>query len=393
MNPSNDELKETKELWNILLNLALELKRICDKYRLKYFLHDGSLLGAIRHGGFIPWDDDMDFIMPRSDFEKFIKLATYEIKPPFYLQTVYNEKDIFNNGQIVLRVDDTTYVRTGNDLYSKDHQGIGIDILALDNCPDDIKLRDKQWKKIDKYFDMLYMKKNVKSLKIFSLFSFEKLKTMWMYCISKVLPYSFLKRQLNKYFVLYNDVRTNLCTVNNEAFKYSHKIFNKKFFSEAIMKKFENYSFPVPVQYNKILEIIYGKNYMELPPEAERIAPHRVLLNTHEAYNEVLKHFQNIFKNTSNKQIVVFGAGQMFKHYLGNTKKKYRPEFVVDNDSKKWNTTVNGYKVCNPNEILNIPKEKQYVIICSIYYKEIIEQLKNMGIENYYIYVQNIKWL
>ena len=393
MNPSNDESKETKELCSILLKLALELKRICDKYKLRYFLYDGSLLGAIRHSGFIPWDDDMDFILPRKDFKKFLEVAAKELKKPFYLQTLDNTKEIFNNGRIVLRMDNTTYVRNKVDLYVKDHQGIGIDILALDNCPEDIKLRDKQWKKIDKYSGMLYMNKYGKNIKRFNVFSWGKLKTRFMYYLSKIIPDKVLVKQLNKYFTLYENISSNKCTANNEAFKYRHIVFDKSLFASSTMMQFENFSFPVPIGYDEILKTIYGEDYMKLPPQEERKSNHRIVLNTHESYKKVLSHFQDIFINTDNKQIVVFGAGQMLQHYLSNTKKCYRPVFVVDNDAKKWNTEINGFKVCNPKEILNIPKDKQHIIICSIYYKDIIEQLKNMGIENYYIYVQNINWL
>ena len=105
------------ENWNILLELALELQRICEKYHLKYFLHAGSLLGAVRHSGFIPWDDDMDFILPRADYDQFLLIAEKEIKPPFYLQTMQNSQGIFNNGRTLLRRDNTTGVQFIRDLY------------------------------------------------------------------------------------------------------------------------------------------------------------------------------------------------------------------------------------------------------------------------------------
>jgi len=385
--------KEMKELWSILLKLSLELKRVCDKYKLKYFLHDGSLLGAIRHNGFIPWDDDMDFILPRKDFDKFLEVASKEIKSPYYLQTLDNASDIFNNGRLVLRIDDTTYIRNHMELYAKDHQGIGIDILALDTCPEDIKLRNKQWNKTEKYSGMLYMKKYGKNIKRFSLLDWGRLKTRCIYYLSKLISDKFLIKQLNKYFTLHENSSSSKCVANNEAFKYRRIVFDKAFFKESIMVQFENLLLPVPNGYNEILKKIYGENYMELPPLEEQKANHSIIVNTKESYEKVLAHFQNIFDNTDNKEIVVFGAGQMFQHYLLNTKKWYRPVFVVDNNSKKWNTEINGFKICNPEEILKIPKEKHHVIICSIYYKEIIEQLKNMGVENYFVYIQNINWL
>ncbi|MBR1621497.1 MAG: LicD family protein, partial [Prevotella sp.] len=76
--------REMKELWAIELDLYMELKRVCNKFNLKFAADSGTLLGAIRHNGFIPWDDDMDFSMPREDYEKLCEIAPKEFAPPYY---------------------------------------------------------------------------------------------------------------------------------------------------------------------------------------------------------------------------------------------------------------------------------------------------------------------
>ena len=90
---------------------------------------------------------------------------------------------------------------------------------------------------------------------------------------------------------------------------------------------------------------------------------------------------------------MVFGAGKMLEYYLDHEGKKYPPEFAVDNDEKKWGANVKGIPVKQPQSILAIPKDNLRLLICSIYYREIAKQLREMGIDNYYIYVQNKDWL
>lgn len=81
-----------KKLWNVQIGLIKELARICKKHNLKWFACGGTLLGAARHKGFIPWDDDIDFGMMRPDYNKFVKIATEEIKYPYFLDNYYNHR-------------------------------------------------------------------------------------------------------------------------------------------------------------------------------------------------------------------------------------------------------------------------------------------------------------
>ena len=83
----------------------------------------------------------------------------------------------------------------------------------------------------------------------------------------------------------------------------------------------------------------------------------------------------------------------MLEYYLSHEGKTYRPAFAVDNNLLKWGTEIDGIPVNCPDTVLDVPKDKLILIICSIYYREIAKQLREMGIDNYYIYVQNKDWL
>lgn len=80
-----------KKLWAIEADLLREFVRVCDKYRLRWYAYAGTLLGAIRHSGFIPWDDDIDVCMPREDYDILTKELAGEFKTPYFMQTPYTE--------------------------------------------------------------------------------------------------------------------------------------------------------------------------------------------------------------------------------------------------------------------------------------------------------------
>lgn len=88
----------TKKLWAVQLNLLKKFKEVCEKNNLKFYLTYGSLLGAIRHNGYIPWDDDIDIAMPREDYDKLKEIAAKEFEDPYFYQTQENELDFFGGG-------------------------------------------------------------------------------------------------------------------------------------------------------------------------------------------------------------------------------------------------------------------------------------------------------
>lgn len=84
-------MEDLKNVWNVELDILKKFDSFCKKHGLSYFADSGTLLGAVRHKGFIPWDDDLDFVMFRKDYDKFIKLSKKEFKYPYFIQTGYND--------------------------------------------------------------------------------------------------------------------------------------------------------------------------------------------------------------------------------------------------------------------------------------------------------------
>lgn len=120
-----------KRIWEIELNMLAELERICDKYGLRCFAAWGTLLGAVRHGGFVPWDDDIDLTMMRPDYERLKEVAPQEFPEPYFFQTAYTDDALFGVARI--RNSETMAMLSEIDYFD---QGIFIDIHPLDAVPD-----------------------------------------------------------------------------------------------------------------------------------------------------------------------------------------------------------------------------------------------------------------
>lgn len=133
---------EMKKVWAVQLNLLAELQRVCGKYGLHFWLDSGSLLGAVRHKGYIPWDDDIDVIMFREEYDRLVEVAQKEFLAPFIFQTAYTEQN-FVRGHAQMRNMETTAI-IPIEINKKFNQGIFIDIFVLDGVCDNQETIDRQ---------------------------------------------------------------------------------------------------------------------------------------------------------------------------------------------------------------------------------------------------------
>ncbi|WP_052212265.1 LicD family protein [Anaerovibrio lipolyticus] len=123
---------DRKKIWNKEIELLMEIDRICRKYNIKYVVLYGTMIGTVRHKGFIPWDDDIDVGMTRPDYVRFLNVAKQEIKRPYFLKNIYTDNRNFNFSKLM---DDTTSAIEFIDVHNI-HQGIFVDIFPLDVLPD-----------------------------------------------------------------------------------------------------------------------------------------------------------------------------------------------------------------------------------------------------------------
>ena len=253
-----------EEIQQNSFQVLLKFKEICDENNLQYFLAYGTLLGAIRHKGFIPWDDDIDVWMPRPDYERFIKLCIENDLTPFCLKHYKTCKEYIYP---IARLVDTRFKVDYND--TKEYGlGLFIDIYPLDGMVATDKKHRKKSNRLMRKIGMMGMKNYIPSP--------NKLKNIVKY------PYFIFKKIFNR------NSNKLIAKADKLAQKYDYsqsetvgcavwdiewKIVPKNDFADAVDVEFNGCTFKAPIGYDNLLRKSY-RDYMQLPPENERIAHH-----------------------------------------------------------------------------------------------------------------------
>ncbi len=264
MNTTNLRMLQLAEL-----DLLIELDRICKKYSIKYFLSGGTLLGAVRHKGFIPWDDDIDVIMMREDYELFLKVCNAEINKEYKLYNWDNDNSPLPFSK--LKINGTELLEESS-LNSNVSKGVYIDIFPFDKVSNNKVKRWFQKIKILSMKKILLVRCNCKVL--IHKNKFEKLIGKILYFILKIiyLPFSTnkIKRMFSKEMIKYNHLTNcKYCIEWGGAYSYKKELKKISYFKEIIYTEFEGVKFPISKQYDLILNEMYG-DYMKLPPISER---------------------------------------------------------------------------------------------------------------------------
>lgn len=377
-----------KQIWQTELSILDSIDAICRKNNIKYFAMNGTLLGAVRHNGFIPWDDDLDIGMLRDDYNHFIEAASRELPDYMFLQTLFSDPCIFNNGITRVRDSRTTGIEEHN-LNHPSNQGIWVDIIPIDYSSADDKLFRKKSQRVG-HFNLLMQAKVYGNR--FGVKAFNKSMIVWMgyRVVAKFLTYNWIAKKLDQAMQQKekDDEKLSIFT-GYTKFRQLHKAD----FVNTVELDFCGRKITAPVGYKNYLFMIMGSDYMKYPPENERKPKHRGIFDANRPYGDYIKLFCGMFDNVVGKQIIVFGAGMMFDDFMLKFGNQYRPYFIVDNDRNKWGRIRQGVEIKSPEEILKIPASKRKIIICSAYYPEIEKQLQQMNIVDYSIYIQHIEWI
>ena len=276
---------EKKELFGALLDTLYEIDRVCKKNDIVYYAFAGTLLGAVRHGGFIPWDDDIDLLMLRKDYDKFVEVCNRDIDSKYFLQTTLNENGYYRYPARV-RKNDTTYltaqeikkIKAGKTISY--NCGIFISIFPLDTKPKSDSACKRQ-KKMARFRNQILVSNAYTVDKRFLPLLIKG------YC--SIVGYKNIYKRLVRSYSKFSDKRGEL--VHFPAI-YNHAprtYYYTEDFDKVVTIPFEGFDLPCPVGYKRCLSIPFGDDYMTPPPFAERGKHHHgEYMNLHTGFKEIL---------------------------------------------------------------------------------------------------------
>jgi len=262
----------TKKLHSCQLLLAAELKRICEKHNIKYFMIAGTLLGAVRHKGFIPWDDDMDFAIMREDFAKFLTVCKAELGDKFILQDMFSDKYYaLPVAKLILK--GTKFIER-NASKNKSQKGIFIDIFPYDSIPDDENSRKKHNK------NTYFLKRQFLAKQGYTIAKKGEVLKNIVYFMLKILslfvPKNYIRNRLDKELRRFEKENTKKVAALGGAYGYTKESVERKWFEQTVELPFEGITLAAPKEYIEYLTYFYG-DYMTPPPEDKRYNRHSAL--------------------------------------------------------------------------------------------------------------------
>lgn len=265
----------TRSIQQVELNILNEFVKLCEKHTLKYFLYGGTLIGAVRHKGFIPWDDDIDIAMPREDYEKFLEIGKKELPSHLFLQHHTTDKGYYLLFAKV-RDNNSTFIEDGT-RHINMHKGIYIDIFPLDTMPENKLLRIIE----------------ISVLRVLCrIFAVKKL--YYSSCLSiykKIKLFIFKYMPVNSDFIIYicdrickSDMNKNSRYIGDLTHSPSEKrVYKKAWFDETMKFEFESVQFDGPAGYHEYLKYYYG-DYMQ----EKRKPVHSEFCDPYKPYNEFM---------------------------------------------------------------------------------------------------------
>lgn len=263
-NQNSTVSEKRKKVWDCELLILKRFDDVCKKHNLTYFLEAGTLLGAIRHHGFIPWDDDIDVSMPRKDYDKLVEIGFQEFSAPYFFQYITTDKK-YPGLHVKIRKSDTTAI-LNSWLFTDVNQGIFIDVFPLDGVPNDISERDS-----------LFKKASLTGRALKSFYNYDKIlsinpKIIVMLLKRRKQAKTLIKDQ-NEYVKKYKeyqnmfrktdfDISDKVGLISFDYASGNSVVYDRADYSDSILVDFENMKLPAPIGYKNVLRTYFGEDYM-----------------------------------------------------------------------------------------------------------------------------------
>ena len=263
------EVTDVSEIQQMELGIMEYIHEVCHRIGAKYFLAYGSLIGSVRHQGFIPWDDDMDICMLREDYEK---LQDYLIANPDERYEVMSYKNNLNYVYPFMKVQDNYTYLLEEDVRIDSNMGIYVDIFPVDGYEDDVEFKNKMTKLIKKRQLSCYTFKGITNTK-------SVLNSLLRY-VSVIIFYF---TNTNKYVAQIEELAKSRKVSDYEQVDYliykdmNKPVWRREWLEQVTTGRFEGKEFTIPKNYHEILTSDYG-DYMQLPPVEQRVSHHNFKL-------------------------------------------------------------------------------------------------------------------
>ena len=370
-------------LQSVQLEILKEFSRVTAQEGLTWFAMFGTLLGASRHGGFIPWDNDIDVALPRADYDR-LRTTPELFSEPFFLQTPQNDPAAAAR-YLHLRRSDTTYITNFPTQYTRGgHMGACIDILPLDYVPGAISARQLHHA-AQQIREQMLATAGLDENAGRDLPDFKAANCYGMGGIAGLYP--ILAERYEWLCSRYTNEPYYAIPVLGSM--RGARVFEKQWFSSGETMDFEGLEVPIPSGWREVLVASYPdgllkpeKDYNISKPKTEE-----AIIDLKRSYKVIVSRYTDMLEGIEGKSVYIFGAGDSLRIWLERYSDDFNVVCAFDNAKSKWGTTAYGVPVRSPEELLKLLDENSRLIIASIYHKEISKQLDNMDIKDYYFFI------
>ncbi|MDR2727621.1 MAG: LicD family protein [Chitinispirillales bacterium] len=380
-------MKKLNELQSVELDILKEFSHAAKAHGLSWFAMFGTLLGAVRYGGFIPWDGDIDIALPRIDYDRLRHNPDW-FTEPYFLQTPYNDPAAAPRFTRLRRSDTTNLYGFNTYLTRGGNMGAYIDIIPLDDVPNGAAAHNMQ---------ETVMKINDQMLASAALdecygIPFPIEKENFCFGAGGVAGlYPMLAERYEKFCSKYTDNLYYAMPVL--AGERGCRVYDKEWFRETAEMNFEDIKIPAPTGWKEVLIASFPEGTYELDLKYRK-AKHtqKCVVDMSRSYKEYVRRYTDMLCEIENKQVFIFGAGDSLRIWLERYGKGLKVICAFDNSKSKWRNKSYGVTIRNPAELPELLNDNSRLIIASIHHEEISKQLENMGISDYYIFIDGLRY-
>ena len=258
-----------RKLQLVQLYMMREIADICEKNNIRYYLCGGTLLGAVRHEGFIPWDDDLDITMYREDMEKLLSIIAQSYGDKYFVQTFQSDRN-YTRYIPKIRLNNTYQVEKGQE-QDGIHHGVYIDIFPLDHVTKSggpgLWIRGK-------ILRLLFAYKTVRCTKNKATSKIKRIAIRILKPFSYLIPMKWIDRMFDWVCTMSDKPGAKYTTSFASHYRWKRQLVENCVYGEGTFLKFENAMLRVPSQYLNLLRQVFGEDYMQLPPEEKRTSGH-----------------------------------------------------------------------------------------------------------------------